>query len=144
MIDPLDFLLDDIEQQYEDAALEMFGEETTKRWKQPAFARIMDGPDCVGEMHGECGDTIKIFLKINDGIISDATFFTTGCGPSIVSGDIACEMSIGKSVDKASEIDGEDILKGLGGLPDDKTHCAHLASSALQEALGDWMSKKCS
>lgn len=142
MTDPLDSLLNDIQQKCDDTALDMFGEETTKRWHKPSFARIMENPDSTGEMHGSCGDTIKIFLKINDGNITEASFFTTGCGPSIVSGDMACEMSLGKSIDAASEISGDDILQALGGLPDDKTHCAHLASSALQEALGNWLGNK--
>lgn len=142
MTNPLDNLLAYIQQKCDDVALGMFGKDTTKRWKQPKFARIMENPDSVGEMHGECGDTIKIFLKINNGIITEASFFTTGCGPSIVSGDFACELSMGKSIDAASEIGGEEILKALGGLPEDKTHCAHLASSALQDALGNWMGNK--
>ncbi len=142
MTDELDSLLNDIQQKCDDAALDMFGEETTRRWHNPTYAKIMDTPDSIGEMRGTCGDTIKIFLKINEGIITEASFFTTGCGPSIVSGDIACEISLGKSVDEASEIDGEEILAALGGLPDDKTHCAHLASSALQDALGNWMGNK--
>ncbi len=137
----LDNLLNDIQTQCDDAALDMFGEKTTARWKNPSFAEIMDAPDAEGEMHGSCGDIIKIFLKITNGSIDKATFYTSGCGASIVSGDMACELALKKTVDEASEIGGEDILKALGGLPDDKTHCAHLASSSLQEALGNWMGK---
>ncbi|WP_320172335.1 iron-sulfur cluster assembly scaffold protein [Maridesulfovibrio sp.] len=138
----LDNLLNDIQQQCDDAAHSMFGDATTRRWKNPSFARIMEDPDAVGEMHGVCGDMIRIYLKISSGVIREASFFTTGCGPSIVSGDIACELAVGRSVDEASEIDGEEILTALGGLPEDKTHCAHLASSSLQEALGNWLGRK--
>lgn len=137
----LDNLLSSIQEQCDDAALDMFGPSTTARWKNPCFAEIMQHPDAEGEMHGVCGDIIKIFLRIKDGIISRATFYTSGCGASIVSGDMACELAMNKTVDQASEIGGEDILKALGGLPDDKTHCAHLASSSLQEALGSWLEK---
>lgn len=141
MTDNLDSLLSDIQQQCDDAALDMFGKEIS-RWQNPAHARNMKNPDSVGEVKGTCGDLIKIFLKIENNTITKASFFTTGCGPSIVSGDMACELCTGKSIDKAAEIDGENILKRLGGLPEDKTHCAHLASSALQEALGNWLQKK--
>ncbi|WP_419783193.1 iron-sulfur cluster assembly scaffold protein [Maridesulfovibrio sp.] len=141
MIDNLDNLLSNIQQQCDDAAEEMFGAETS-RWHNPAHARTMESPDAVGEMKGACGDLIRIYLKIKEDKIKEASFYTTGCGPSIVSSDMACELSIGKSVDQASEIDGEDILKKLGGLPEDKEHCAHLASSSLQEALGNWLHKK--
>lgn len=138
----LNTLLNGIQQQCDDAALDMFGAKNTTRWKKPAFARIMDNPDCEGEMNGTCGDIIKIFLKINNGKICEASFYTSGCGASIVSGDMACELAQGKTIDEASEIGGEDILKALGGLPDDKSHCAHLASSSLQAALGDWFEKQ--
>ncbi|WP_319778502.1 iron-sulfur cluster assembly scaffold protein [Maridesulfovibrio sp.] len=141
MIENLDTLLTDIQQQCDDAAHSMFGRETS-RWHNPTYARIMESPDSVGEMKGTCGDLIKIFLKIENNVITEASFYTTGCGPSIVSGDMACELSTGKTVDEASEIGGENILERLGGLPEDKTHCAHLASSALQEALGNWLGKK--
>lgn len=141
MSNNLDSLLSDIQQQCDDAAHEMFGE-ATNRWHNPTYARQMENPDSVGEMRGTCGDIIRIFLKIENNTINEASFFTTGCGPSIVSSDMACELSIGKTTDQASEIGGEDILKRLDGLPEDKTHCAHLASSALQEALGNWLQKK--
>ncbi|NDV27899.1 iron-sulfur cluster assembly scaffold protein [Desulfovibrio sp. JC010] len=141
MTDDLDNLLSDIQQQCDDAAHDMFGEEIS-RWQDPAHARIMENPDSAGEMQGSCGDLIKIFLKIENGTISEASFYTTGCGPSIVSADMACELCTGKTIDQASEIDGEHILQRLGGLPEDKTHCAHLASSALQEALGNWLGRK--
>ncbi|CCO23791.1 iron-sulfur cluster assembly scaffold protein [Maridesulfovibrio hydrothermalis] len=142
MTDPLDALLNDIQHKCDDAALDMFGEKTTARWKNPSFARIMNSPDAAGDMAGSCGDTIKIFLKITESKINEASFYTSGCGASIVSGDMACELSVNKTVDQASEISGEDILTALGGLPEDKTHCAHLASSALQEALGNWIGQK--
>ncbi|WP_432735085.1 iron-sulfur cluster assembly scaffold protein [Maridesulfovibrio sp. FT414] len=135
----LDNLLNDIQQKCDDAALEMFGEKSTARWHNPTFACIMESPDSVGEMHGTCGDIIRIYLKIDNGVIAEASFYTSGCGASIVSGDMACELATGKTIDQASEIGGEDILEALGGLPEDKTHCAHLASSSLQEALGNWL-----
>ncbi|WP_320006166.1 iron-sulfur cluster assembly scaffold protein [Maridesulfovibrio sp.] len=141
MIDNLDNLLSDIQQQCDNAAEEMFGGEIS-RWQNPAHARKMESPDAVGELKGSCGDLIRIYLKIKNDQIEEASFYTTGCGPSIVSSDMACELSMGKSIDQASEIDGEDILKKLGGLPEDKKHCAHLASSSLQEALGNWLHKK--
>ncbi|SMF17466.1 iron-sulfur cluster assembly scaffold protein [Desulfovibrio gilichinskyi] len=139
MIDPLDSLLSDIQHECDNAAVDMFGAETTARWKSPSFAAIMEHPDSVGEMTGSCNDSIKIFLKFDGNRICKASFYTTGCGASIVSADAVCELSSGKTIDEASEIDGEDIIRTLGKVPEDKKHCAHLASSALQEALGTWL-----
>ncbi|MBI9112555.1 iron-sulfur cluster assembly scaffold protein [Maridesulfovibrio ferrireducens] len=142
MTDPFNNLLSTIQQSCDDAAVDMFGKETTSRWKNPSFAAIMENPDSVGDMKGTCGDCIKIFLKFDDNKICKASFYTDGCGASIVSADAACELSCGKTIDEASEIDGEDIVQLLGKIPEDKKHCAHLASSALQEALGSWLKKK--
>lgn len=141
MIDPLNNLLSDIQHECDNAAIDMFGPETTARWKNPSFAAIMEDADSVGEITGNCHDCIKIFLKFDGNRICRASFYTTGCGASIVSADAVCELSSGKTIDDASEISGEDIIKTLGKVPEDKTHCAHLASSALQEALGAWLEK---
>ncbi len=141
-MDQLDNLLGDIQQHCDDVALDMFGEATRKRWSNPGYAGRMEKPDGEGELIGDCGDTIRIHLTIQDDKVEKALFFTTGCGASIVSADMCCELATGKTVDEASEISGEDILKGLDKMPADKTHCAHLASSALQEALGNWLEKK--
>ncbi|WP_031481842.1 iron-sulfur cluster assembly scaffold protein [Maridesulfovibrio frigidus] len=141
MSDPLDSLLLEIQQKCDDAAVDMFGEETTLRWKNPSFAATMEKPDTMGEVTGTCGDCIKIFLLFEGDKISEASFYTDGCGASIVSSDVACELAKGKSIDEASEIGGEEIIEVLGKIPEDKRHCAHLASSALQDALGAWLNK---
>lgn len=141
-MDQLDNVLDDIQQTCEDVAVDMFGESNKQRWENPSFAGEIKNPDGVGEITGECRDMIRIYLNIENEIITKALFYTTGCGSSIVSADMCCELATGKNVDEASEISGEDIIKALGRIPSDKTHCAHLASSSLQEAIGNWMEKK--
>ncbi|OEU70710.1 MAG: iron-sulfur cluster assembly scaffold protein [Desulfovibrio sp. S3730MH75] len=141
MSDPLDSLLSKIQQKCDDAAVDMFGKETTVRWKNPTFATTIEKPDAVGEVTGTCGDCIKIFLLFEGNKISEASFYTDGCGASIVSSDVVCELAKGKTIDEASEIGGEDIIKVLDKIPEDKIHCAHLASSALQDALGAWLNR---
>lgn len=141
-MDQLDNILDGIQHQCDDAAVDMFGESNKQRWEHPEFAGEIENPDGVGEVTGECQDMIRIYLSIANDSISKASFFTTGCGSSIVSADMCCELATGKTIDQASEISGEDIIKHLGRIPSDKTHCAHLASSSLQEAIGNWLEKQ--
>ncbi len=141
MSDPLDSLLSEIQMKCDNTAVDMFGKETTIRWKNPSFAATMENPDAIGEVKGTCGDSIKIFLLFEGDKISEASFSTDGCGATIVSSDVACELAIGNNIDKASEIGGEEIIEVLGKIPEDKRHCAHLASSALQDALGVWLNR---
>lgn len=141
-MDQLDNVLDGIQKQCDDVVTDMFGETNKVRWDNPSFAGEIENPDGVGEVTGDCRDMIRIYLKIKNDTITKALFYTTGCGASIVSADVCCELATGKNIDDASEISGEDIIKVLGRIPSDKTHCAHLASSSLQEAIGSWLEKK--
>ena len=78
---------------------------------------------------------MQIFLCLEDGVVSEASYVTDGCGCSAVCGSVACELAIKKRVEKLSDITGETILEVLGGLPEDNVHCAFLAAETLQLAL---------
>ena len=93
--------------------------------------------DGFGRVTGPCGDTMEIWLKVKDGLISDARFWTDGCGTSIAAGSMITEMAKGKHVAKASRISQKNVLDALGGLPEDSEHCALLASNTLKEAVKD-------
>ena len=98
-----------------------------------------DGFACVT---GPCGDTMEIWLSIRDGRIRDATFWTDGCGTTIAAGSMATEMVKGKGISKGFQITQDDILHGLGGLPEESAHCALLAANTLKEALRDYIALK--
>ncbi len=97
----------------------------------------MKGADLVGYAgNPQCGDTMKIFLKLNkDGTISKASFQTLGCAAAIATSDIICQMAEGKSLEEASRITKEEVVKALGTLPENKVHCADLANKALISAI---------
>lgn len=89
----------------------------------------------------ECGDVMKLQLKINeDNVIEDAKFKTFGCGSAIASSSLATEWVKGKSVDEALKIKNTDIVNELS-LPPVKIHCSVLAEDALKAALSDYMDK---
>jgi len=98
-----------------------------------------DGFACVT---GPCGDTMEIWLSIRDGRIRDATFWTDGCGTTIAAGSMATEMVKGKGISKGFQITQDDILNGLGGLPEESAHCALLAANTLREAIRDYIALK--
>ena len=90
----------------------------------------------------ECGDVMKLQLKINDaGVIEDAKFKTFGCGSAIASSSYVTELIKGKSVDEAYAIKNTQIVEELN-LPPVKIHCSVLAEDAIKAAIGDWKGKK--
>ncbi len=96
----------------------------------------MKDADAIGQtMNSPCGDAMKIFIKVEDNKIVNAKFKTYGCVAAIVSSEALCESIIGKTLEEAKKLKGEDIITKIGGLPQLKMHCASLCTEALQEAI---------
>jgi nitrogen fixation NifU-like protein len=92
-------------------------------------------PDGLAKITGPCGDTIEISLKISGGRISDARFWTDGCGSSIACGSVITELVKGKSISEAEKIENTNVLEALDGLPSSDVHCLVLASKTLKAAI---------
>ena len=90
---------------------------------------------------GPCGDTMEFFLKVEDGVIKDATFQAIGWAGAFSSGAALCEMIRGKTLEEAEKIEEEDIIEYLGGIPMQKVHCACLAKRTLRKAIKDYRKK---
>lgn len=101
-------------------------------------------PDADGasQITGPCGDTMQMWLKIKDGTITDAAFSTDGCGTTRACGSIATEMIKRKDISQAIAVTQEQILKSLGGLPENDQHCALLAANTLKAAIQDYYTLK--
>lgn len=98
--------------------------------------------DGFGKITGPCGDTMEIWVKVRNGIITQAGFATDGCGATVANGSMITEMARGKSVTQAMRISQQDVLEAINGLPEDHEHCALLASNTLKEALQDYLTFK--
>ena len=85
-----------------------------------------------------CGDMMRLYLKIENGIIVDAKFKTFGCGAAIASSSILTELLIGKKLEDAMKISNEAVAEALGGLPPVKIHCSVMAEEALKAAMVDF------
>ncbi len=104
-------------------------------WNKPQNAGSLDYPDGYGQVTGPCGDTMQIWLRVRDDLVTEATFWTDGCGTSIVCGSMVTIMAKGKTLEQAAGIDQQVVLDELGGLPEEDQHCALLAANALREAI---------
>ena len=102
----------------------------------------MDNASGFARISGPCGDTMEIWLKVVDAIITESTFMTDGCGTTIAAGSIVTELAKGKTVIQAHKISQQDVLSALGGLPEESQHCALLAANTLREAIKDYLAFK--
>jgi nitrogen fixation NifU-like protein len=82
-----------------------------------------------------CGDHLKIFIKVNHGIIQDISFLVYGCTASVATSSMTTVLAKGKSLDEARKITQQDIIDALDGLPEQKQHCSNLGVSALRSAI---------
>ncbi|MBA7564206.1 hypothetical protein ES708_05868 [subsurface metagenome] len=102
----------------------------------------MEDPNGFAQATGSCGDVIKIWIRVKNGIIAEATFWADGCGSGIATGSMVTELAKGKAISEALKITQQDVLDGLGGLPEESTHCALLAATTLREAIKDYLALK--
>ena len=103
----------------------------------------MDNPDAEATVgNPQCGDVMKIMLKIDDNKIEDIKFQTMGCAAAIATSSMATDLAKGKTLEDAKRITNTDVAKALGELPPIKTHCSNLAADALKKAIENWENKK--
>ncbi|MDP2968550.1 MAG: iron-sulfur cluster assembly scaffold protein [Deltaproteobacteria bacterium] len=103
----------------------------------------MEYPDGVGEAQNPvCGDTMRLFIRVESGRIIDANFLTFGCSAAIASSSITTEMIKGKTIEEALNISDQVIVEALGGLPQAKIHCSILAEKAIKAAVLDYRKRR--
>ncbi len=107
--------------------------------RNPRNVGLINGPDGQASITGPCGDTMEIWLRVSDGVIERASFWTDGCGTTIAAGSMVTELARGKRPVEAFRIEQQDVLDALGGLPDESVHCALLASNTLKQAIQDYL-----
>lgn len=120
----------------------LYSETVMDHFRNPRNVGVIEDADGVGEVGNvQCGDIMKIYLKINEGIISNVKFETFGCGSAIASSSMATEMIKGKPVAEAMALTNRAVAEALDGLPAHKLHCSVLAEEAIKKALQDYYEK---
>jgi len=104
----------------------------------PSNMGPMSEPDAHGIIHGCCGDTMEIYLRLNGDRIEEATFTTDGRESAIACASMLTKTVRGLSLEEADKIRPEDVIAALDGLPEAKVHCAHLTVNTLRQAIDNW------
>ena len=121
----------------------LYSEKVMDHFMNPRNVGTIENPDGVGEVgNAKCGDIMKIFIKVDNDIISDVKFQTFGCGSAIASSSMATELIKGKPVSEALELTNKAVAEALDGLPAHKLHCSVLAEEAIKAAIEDYNNRK--
>ena len=120
----------------------LYSEKVMDHFKNPRNVGEIENADGIGEVGNvKCGDIMKIYIKVEGGIITDVKFKTFGCGSAIASSSMATEMIKGKSIEDALELTNKAVVEALDGLPSHKVHCSVLAEEAVKAAVKDYYDK---
>ncbi|MEE0956486.1 MAG: Fe-S cluster assembly scaffold protein NifU [Ruminococcus sp.] len=121
----------------------LYSDKVMEHFLQPRNLGVIEDADGVGEVgNAKCGDIMKMYLKIDDDIITDVKFETFGCASAIASSSMATELIKGQRVEDAMQLTNKAVAEALDGLPAYKMHCSVLAEEAIQAALEDYQQKK--
>ena len=121
----------------------LYSEKVMDHFMNPRNVGTIDDADGVGVVgNAKCGDIMKIFIKVDNDIISDVKFQTFGCGSAIASSSMATELIKGKPLSQALELTNKAVAEALDGLPAHKLHCSVLAEEAIKAAIEDYQKKK--
>ena len=102
---------------------------------------VIEGADAVDSYIGLCGDSMRVYLKVEEGVIRDAKFQAIGCAGAFASGSALTEMVKGKTLKEAGKITGHDVIRHLGELPGPKLHCTRLAVDALRKTIESYVKR---
>lgn len=117
----------------------LYSEKVMDHFRNPRNVGVIENADGVGEVgNPTCGDIMKIYLQINNDIITDVKFETFGCGSAIASSSMATEMIKGQPISEALKITNKAVTEALDGLPAHKLHCSVLAEEAIKKAMKDY------
>ena len=121
----------------------MYTDKVMEHFSNPRNVGEIDESNGVGEVgNAKCGDIMKIFLKVEDNVITDIGFKTFGCGAAVATSSMATELVKGKTIEEALNITNKAVAEALDGLPVAKMHCSVLAEQAIKAAITDYYERQ--
>ena len=120
----------------------MYNEKVMDHFKHPRNVGEIEGADGVGTNGGiDCGDLLKVYVKVSNEKIEDIKFQIAGCPAAIATSSMMTELVKGKTIKEVLMLKDDDVVEALGGLPEEKVHCSNLGLGALKKALEDYSGK---
>lgn len=120
----------------------MYNETVMDHFQNPRNVGEIPDASGIGEIgNAVCGDILRLYIKVKDGMLDDVKYMTFGCGAAVASGSMLTTLAKGRSVEEAQELTNKNVADALGGLPPQKMHCSNLAADALHKAIEDWLQK---
>ena len=120
----------------------LYSDKVMDHFQNPRNVGKMDDADGIGEVgNAKCGDIMRMYIKVEDGVITDCKFNTFGCGSAIATSSMATELIKGKPVEEALELSNQAVVEALDDLPPQKIHCSVLAEEAVRAAVKDYYDK---
>ena len=121
----------------------MYSDKVMEHFNNPRNVGELPDANGIGEVgNAKCGDIMKIFLKIENGIIKDVKFKTFGCGAAVATSSMTTELVKGKTIDEALHLTNQDVTKALDGLPAEKIHCSVLAEQGIKAAISNYYERQ--
>ena len=121
----------------------IYSEKVMDHFMNPRNVGEIEDANGIGEVgNAQCGDIMKMYLKINGNTIEDVKFKTFGCGAAIATSSMATELIKGKTIDDALKLTNKAVMEALDGLPPVKVHCSVLAEQAIKSALSDYFRRQ--
>ncbi len=121
----------------------MYSDKVMEHFSNPRNVGELPDANGIGTVgNATCGDIMKVFLRVEDGIIQDVRFKTFGCGAAIATSSMATEMVKGKTLEDALKVSNKAVMEALDGLPPQKVHCSVLAEEASHAAIEDYRKNK--
>lgn len=121
----------------------MYSEKVMDHFENPRNVGVIEDADGIGVVGNPvCGDVMKMYIKVKDGIITDVKFKTFGCASAIATSSMATELIKGKSINEALTLTNKAVAEALDGLPPVKMHCSVLAEEAIKAAIEDYQNKE--
>ena len=120
----------------------LYSEKVMEHFSNPRNVGKLDDANGIGEVgNAKCGDIMKMYIKVEKGIIEDVSFKTFGCGAAIATSSMATEMIKGKSIEDALKLTNKAVVEALEGLPPVKIHCSVLAEQAIRSAIANYYTR---
>ncbi|MEG0017628.1 MAG: Fe-S cluster assembly scaffold protein NifU [Hydrogenoanaerobacterium sp.] len=120
----------------------LYSEKVMEHFSNPRNVGELADANGIGEVgNAKCGDIMKMYIKVEKGIIEDVRFKTYGCGAAIATSSMATEMIKGKSIEDALKLTNQAVVEALEGLPPVKIHCSVLAEQAVRAAISDYYTR---